>query len=281
MADSLGTPDFYTVLQVHPDADQEIIEAAYRQLMKKHHPDVAGTDATLAAQHHQRAKLINQAHSVLRDPVQRRRYDMARSFGGPVAAPPPPDHPQARASRGAPASGVPSEGPAAWPESSQTEAPAAWFEAQQSSRSGLPGPLGAIAAAYYLLPGPYEWEGEHRQELLSTCLIPPVGVAAFALATGRLAAWVGPSMGGTLLAWGIVGLLLLPSWSSLPRLAVAGLPSALLLSGAADVVLRQANVPSWVAWAGLSFVSLVLSARLFVFAVLPTLGVCWLLSRLG
>ena len=63
-----ATLDYYAVLQVDPSADPEVIEAAYRQLMKKHHPDVAGLDLRLATQHHQRAKRINQAHSVLGDP---------------------------------------------------------------------------------------------------------------------------------------------------------------------------------------------------------------------
>ena len=87
MVDSAGIPDYYAVLQVHPSADQEVIEAAYRQLMKKHHPDVAGRDSRLSAQYHQRATLINRAHSVLRDPEQRRWYDtLKHSSGVPVSS---------------------------------------------------------------------------------------------------------------------------------------------------------------------------------------------------
>src|SRR6266536_1765654 len=33
--------DYYTILQVSPDAEREVIDAAYRQLMRKYHPDVA------------------------------------------------------------------------------------------------------------------------------------------------------------------------------------------------------------------------------------------------
>src|SRR3712207_2531493 len=53
-------PDLYAVLQVHPDAEPEVIEAAYRQLMRKYHPDRAGADPQLAASLHERAKQINQ-----------------------------------------------------------------------------------------------------------------------------------------------------------------------------------------------------------------------------
>jgi DnaJ-like protein len=272
VVDNGPAPDYYAILQVHPSADQEVIEAAYRQLMKKHHPDVAGTDARLAAQYHQHAKVINQAHSVLSDPVQRQRYDTLRSFGrGRPAAPPPrrsgfDDSPDA-----SPASNAP-------PTAAD---PAEWVEADQSMVGGaLRSPLAALSAAYYLLPGPYEWERGHSQELLATCLLPPVGVAAFALATGRLAPWVGHSVIQTLVAWGILLILLLPSWSALPRLIMAGIPNLLMLTGRADTLLDQASVAPWLAWVAVGFVSLVLSARLYVFAVLPTLGACWLLTRL-
>jgi DnaJ-class molecular chaperone len=64
-----------------------VIEAAYRQLMKKHHPDVAGTDPWRVAEHHARSKAINQAFGVLRDPALRRAYDEQRLPGG--VRPPP------------------------------------------------------------------------------------------------------------------------------------------------------------------------------------------------
>ncbi|HEY2592742.1 MAG TPA: J domain-containing protein, partial [Chloroflexota bacterium] len=81
-AASDGPLDYYAVLQVHPDADQEVIEAAYRQLMKKHHPDLAGDDAQRIAEHLARAKTLNEAYSVLRNPEQRRRYDEVRRTYG-------------------------------------------------------------------------------------------------------------------------------------------------------------------------------------------------------
>jgi hypothetical protein len=55
---------------VDPQAEPEIIEAAYRRLAKKYHPDVATSrDAG------ERMKEINAAYAVLRDPVQRAAYD--------------------------------------------------------------------------------------------------------------------------------------------------------------------------------------------------------------
>jgi len=33
--------DFYGILQVHPKAEKEIIDAAYRRLAFKYHPDVS------------------------------------------------------------------------------------------------------------------------------------------------------------------------------------------------------------------------------------------------
>jgi DnaJ-class molecular chaperone len=55
VAPSIVAPDYYAVLQVHPDADREVIEAAYRQLMRKYHPDIAGGDTVRAAALHKRA----------------------------------------------------------------------------------------------------------------------------------------------------------------------------------------------------------------------------------
>ncbi len=69
----MSVTDPYKVLQVDPDADREIIEAAYRRLARKHHPDVsADPDST------QRMIAINEAWEQLRDPVRRAAVDRAR-----------------------------------------------------------------------------------------------------------------------------------------------------------------------------------------------------------
>jgi len=269
--------DYYAVLQVHPDADAEVIEAAYRQLMKKHHPDLAGDDPQRIDEHLARAKALNEAYSVLRNPEQRRQYDAHRRMYGwqerPAStgtnAPPP-------ASTSAPPSRSPPSPNAADPAS----APAGATVIVKPSPSGLPGPLAVFSAAYYLLPGPYEWEEGSRRELITVGLLPVAGVASFAVATGRLTPWIGHSLNATLLAWGLIVLLFLPMLGSLPRVAIAGAPSLLLLSGTALPLLQQVHVPIWFAWGMASLLSVILAARLFVFAVLPTVGVCWLISQI-
>lgn len=65
--------DYYGTLQVDPHADQDVIEAAYRSLARKWHPD-----ATSHPEAGARMREINEAYAVLRDPVRRQEYDTAR-----------------------------------------------------------------------------------------------------------------------------------------------------------------------------------------------------------
>jgi DnaJ domain len=69
--------DYYEVLQVHPRASAEMIKKAYRTLMGEMggHPDLGGDE--------ERAKLLNEAHTVLGDPDLRRAYDQARARTAP------------------------------------------------------------------------------------------------------------------------------------------------------------------------------------------------------
>lgn len=60
----------YQVLQVDIDADADIIGTAYRRLAQRFHPD---RDPSPEAQLKMRE--LNNAHSVLKDPVQRSTYD--------------------------------------------------------------------------------------------------------------------------------------------------------------------------------------------------------------
>jgi len=64
--------DYYEVLRVWPTADQEAIKKAYFRLAKLHHPDVAGTAKNSDGIDF---KQINEAFSVLSDPVKRRAFD--------------------------------------------------------------------------------------------------------------------------------------------------------------------------------------------------------------
>jgi curved DNA-binding protein CbpA len=75
--------DYYKVLQVDPAADPEVINAAYRALAKRLHPD---HDA--AQQHEDRMAELNRAYAALRDPERRRAYDAERAKRPPAPEPP-------------------------------------------------------------------------------------------------------------------------------------------------------------------------------------------------
>jgi curved DNA-binding protein CbpA len=64
--------DPYKILQVDSEAEDEVIQAAYRRLAQKYHPDVAtGPDAARMAG-------INAAWEILRDPARRAAHDLSR-----------------------------------------------------------------------------------------------------------------------------------------------------------------------------------------------------------
>jgi hypothetical protein len=71
---TLPADDLYARLEIPVDAGPEVIEVAWRSLLRRHHPDVAG-DAGL-----ERSKRINVAHDWLSDPELRARYDSARGL---------------------------------------------------------------------------------------------------------------------------------------------------------------------------------------------------------
>jgi curved DNA-binding protein CbpA len=82
------TPDPYKILQVDPEAEDEVIQAAYRRLAQKYHPDRAtGNDAV------ERMVAINAAWELIGEPDRRKAYDLsvrhrqsAGSFGGSAPA---------------------------------------------------------------------------------------------------------------------------------------------------------------------------------------------------
>ncbi|MEB3271183.1 MAG: J domain-containing protein [Synechococcus sp.] len=71
---SLSGQDPYAVLGLSPQASREEIKAAYRALVKRHHPDAGGDD--------QRILALNAAWEVLRDEQSRRRWDASRRVAG-------------------------------------------------------------------------------------------------------------------------------------------------------------------------------------------------------
>lgn len=64
--------DLYARLEVDADASFETIEIAWRALLKRHHPDIAGAEGL------ELAKRINVAHDWLADRELRARYDRER-----------------------------------------------------------------------------------------------------------------------------------------------------------------------------------------------------------
>ncbi|KAF3794972.1 DnaJ-like protein [Nymphaea thermarum] len=65
--------DLYELLGVDPHSDQSVIREAYRSLQKRCHPDVAGPAG------HDMAIILNQAYSLLSDPLSRFLYDQEQA----------------------------------------------------------------------------------------------------------------------------------------------------------------------------------------------------------
>src|SRR6266403_3060544 len=62
--------DHYAVLGLQPSATPEQIKQAYREYAKRAHPDAGGSAEAM--------ERINEAHRVLSDPAERRKYDFLR-----------------------------------------------------------------------------------------------------------------------------------------------------------------------------------------------------------
>jgi curved DNA-binding protein CbpA len=163
----LSVSDPYKTLQVDPEAEDEVIEAAYRRLARKYHPDVSTEPDS-----HEKMIAINQARELLRDPVRRAALDRARlrarssaawmassdahaqaaAAGGPAPAQhrstPAPSHaPSHAASRPQPAPNRPGGGTAV-PGATSHASPGATATASGSASAWASGrvPLGGFAS---------------------------------------------------------------------------------------------------------------------------------------
>jgi curved DNA-binding protein CbpA len=67
-------PDPYKVLQVDSEAEDEVIQAAYRRLARKYHPDLASTPEAAT-----RMSAINAAWELIGDPAARAAFDLGRA----------------------------------------------------------------------------------------------------------------------------------------------------------------------------------------------------------
>lgn len=113
----VSIPDPYKVLQVDPEAEHEVIAAAYKRLARLYHPDVSANPDSVA-----RMVSINQAWEMLRDPVRRAAVDRARvraaATSARVAAADGRVHaarPSTPGSWGPSAAGRPTDDPQEWP----------------------------------------------------------------------------------------------------------------------------------------------------------------------
>lgn len=73
----MSTPDYYAVLGISSDASDADIKKRYRDLIVKYHPD---RNPDLDAE--ERTKRINEAYTVLSDPVKRAEYNRRLSWSG-------------------------------------------------------------------------------------------------------------------------------------------------------------------------------------------------------
>ena len=66
--------NYYDILEVNKNASPEIIEKAYKTLVKKYHPDLQEND--LKIKYEEKIKKINEAYSILSDSEKRKNYDL-------------------------------------------------------------------------------------------------------------------------------------------------------------------------------------------------------------
>ena len=96
-------PDPYKILQVDREAEDEVIQAAYRRLAQKYHPDRSTGQEAI-----DRMVAINAAWETIGDPKRRASFDRARDAAGPKAHPTaPPGAPRGNGGGAAPSSARP------------------------------------------------------------------------------------------------------------------------------------------------------------------------------
>mgnify|MGYP004497433017 CR=1 FL=1 len=66
--------NYYDILEVNKNASPEIIEKAYKTLVKKYHPDLQ--ENNLKENYEEKLKKINEAYEILSNPEKRKNYDL-------------------------------------------------------------------------------------------------------------------------------------------------------------------------------------------------------------
>ena len=75
--------DYYQILGVHRQAEPEVIDAAFRAMARRFHPDHNTGDRAAS----ERTRQVIEAHAVLSDPEKRRAYN--RDWDAQHPPPPP------------------------------------------------------------------------------------------------------------------------------------------------------------------------------------------------
>ena len=66
--------NYYDILEVNKNASQEIVDKAYKILVKKYHPDLK--EENLKNKFEEKIKKINEAYDILSDSEKRKNYDL-------------------------------------------------------------------------------------------------------------------------------------------------------------------------------------------------------------
>ena len=66
--------NYYEILEVNKNASPEIIEKAYKTLVKKYHPDLQQDENK--NKYEEKIKKINEAYDILSNPEKRKKYDL-------------------------------------------------------------------------------------------------------------------------------------------------------------------------------------------------------------
>ncbi|MBQ2938058.1 MAG: J domain-containing protein, partial [Clostridia bacterium] len=66
--------NYYDILEVNKNASPEIIEKAYKTLVKKYHPDLQ--ENNLKNKFEEKIKEINEAYEILSNSEKRKNYDL-------------------------------------------------------------------------------------------------------------------------------------------------------------------------------------------------------------
>ena len=90
--------DPYRILQVQPDADPDVVRAAYRVLARKVHPDAS---TPLKETEERRMTDLNWAYAIVRDPVKRQLWESDRRRMPPATPAQDPTHGAPRGPLGA------------------------------------------------------------------------------------------------------------------------------------------------------------------------------------